>query len=137
MAKIKLPDKLSAINTYKEGGLKMIHIDSMAQALRLAWLRRAGRVFSSNGGTVMIRLCSKSLRVIDEACGELVASFPIDKITFCKTYNFYKKAAVFVSSDKTENPFKAYFVSQKLETGCNFYRRGSSKSSKSGGGAYV
>ena len=39
--------RLSTINTYKEGGLKMMDLDSMIKALRLIWLKR---VFSSNKG---------------------------------------------------------------------------------------
>ena len=57
---------------------------------------------------MVLTLCSKSLSVIDKACGKLVASFPIDKITFCNTDKFYKKAFVFVARDKPENPFKAF-----------------------------
>ena len=30
----------SAINNYESGGVKMIDIDSMIKALRLAWLKR-------------------------------------------------------------------------------------------------
>ena len=40
--------RLSAINSYEEGGLKMPDLDSMIKALRLAWLRR---IFSVNKGT--------------------------------------------------------------------------------------
>ena len=57
---------------------------------------------------MVLTLCSKSLSVIDKACGKLVASFPIDKITFCNTDKFYEKAFVFVARDKPENPFKAF-----------------------------
>ena len=32
--------RLSAINTLEEGGIKMIDIESMIKALRLAWLKR-------------------------------------------------------------------------------------------------
>ena len=57
---------------------------------------------------MILTLCSKGLSVIDKACGNLVASFPIDKITFCNTDKFYEKAFVFVARDKPENPFKAF-----------------------------
>ena len=40
--------RLSAINSYEGGGLKMPDLDSMIKALRLAWLRR---IFSVNKGT--------------------------------------------------------------------------------------
>ena len=40
--------RLSTINTYEEGGLKMTDLGSMIKALRLTWLKR---VFSSNKGT--------------------------------------------------------------------------------------
>ena len=40
--------RLSAINSYEEGGLKMPDLDSIIKALRLAWLRR---IFSVNKGT--------------------------------------------------------------------------------------
>ena len=40
--------RLSTINTYEEGGLKMTDLDSMIKAFRLTWLKR---VFSSNKGT--------------------------------------------------------------------------------------
>ena len=66
---------------------------------------------NSNGKTnkkMILTLCSKSLSVSDEACGKLVASFPIAKITFCNIDNFYDKAFVFVARDKSENPFKAF-----------------------------
>ena len=39
--------RLSTINTYEEGDLKMTDLDSMIKALRLSWLKRA---FSSNKG---------------------------------------------------------------------------------------
>ena len=39
--------RLSTINTYEEGGLKMMDLDSIIKALRLSWLKR---VFSSNKG---------------------------------------------------------------------------------------
>ena len=32
--------RLSAINNFEGGGIKMIHIDSMAKALRLPWLKQ-------------------------------------------------------------------------------------------------
>ncbi|CAH3122533.1 unnamed protein product [Pocillopora meandrina] len=40
--------RLSTINDYGEGGLKMIDSESMVKALRLAWLKR---IFNSNDGT--------------------------------------------------------------------------------------
>ena len=39
--------RLSTINIYEEGGLKIMDLDSMIKALRLSWLKR---VFSSNKG---------------------------------------------------------------------------------------
>ena len=65
----------------------------------------------ANGKTqkkMILTLCSKSLSVIDKACGKLVTSFPIDKITFCNTDRFYEKAFVFVACEQPENPFKAF-----------------------------
>ena len=40
--------RLSAINTLEEGGIKMIDIESMMKALRLAWLKR---IFNNNDST--------------------------------------------------------------------------------------
>ena len=40
--------RLSTINSYDEGGLKMIDLDSMIKALRLGWIKR---IFSSSNGT--------------------------------------------------------------------------------------
>ena len=40
--------RLSTINDYGEGGLKMIDLESMVKALRLAWLKR---IFNANDGT--------------------------------------------------------------------------------------
>ena len=40
--------RLSAINNLEDGGLKMIDIESLVKALRLAWLKR---IFSDNKGT--------------------------------------------------------------------------------------
>ena len=64
-----------------------------------------------NGKTqkkMILTVCSKNLSVNDEACGKLVASFPIAKITFCNIDKFYEKAFVFVARDKAESPFKAF-----------------------------
>ena len=46
--------RLSAINDYEKGGLKMIDIECMIKSLRLAWLKR---IFSSNRGTWKSYLC--------------------------------------------------------------------------------
>ena len=40
--------RLSAINEYENGGLKMIDLESMIQSLRLAWIKRT---FETNNGT--------------------------------------------------------------------------------------
>ena len=40
--------RVSTINDYGEGGLKMIDLESMVKALRLAWLKR---IFNANDGT--------------------------------------------------------------------------------------
>ena len=40
--------RLSAINEYKNGGLKMIDLESMIQSLRLAWIKR---ILGANDGT--------------------------------------------------------------------------------------
>ena len=40
--------RVSVISNYEEGGMKMVHVDSMITSLRLAWLKR---IFSSNAGT--------------------------------------------------------------------------------------
>ena len=67
-----------------------------------------------NGETqkkMILALCSKSLSVFDKACFKPVASFPIDKISFCNTDKFYEKAFVFVARDKPENSFKAFVFS--------------------------
>ena len=40
--------RVSVINEYEEGGLKMIDLDSMIKLLRLAWLKR---IFNGNNGT--------------------------------------------------------------------------------------
>ena len=46
--------RLSAINDYEKGGLKMIDIECMIKSLRLAWLKR---IFSPNRGTWKSYLC--------------------------------------------------------------------------------
>ena len=46
--------RVSTINDFEHGGLKMIDIDSMIVSLRLAWLKR---IFSENGGTWKSYLC--------------------------------------------------------------------------------
>ena len=51
LAADKVTDKvtrLSTINEYDRGGLKMIDLDCMIKSLRLAWLKR---IFSAQGGT--------------------------------------------------------------------------------------
>ena len=40
--------RVSVINEYEEGGLKMIDLDSIIKSLRLAWLKR---IFNGNNGT--------------------------------------------------------------------------------------
>ena len=40
--------RLSVINNYEAGGIKMIGVDSLIKALRLAWLKR---IFSNNSAT--------------------------------------------------------------------------------------
>ena len=40
--------RLSAINNFEGGGIKMIDIESMVKALRLAWLKR---IFNDNEST--------------------------------------------------------------------------------------
>ena len=40
--------RLSTINEYDRGGLKMIDLDRIIKSLRLAWLKR---IFSTRGGT--------------------------------------------------------------------------------------
>ena len=40
--------RLSAINNYEAGGIKMIDVDSLIKALSLAWLKR---IFSNNSAT--------------------------------------------------------------------------------------
>ena len=65
---------------------------------------------------LIVTVCSKNLTVSDEACGKLVASFPISKITFCNIDNFYEKAFVFVARDKPENPFKAFVFTCESKT---------------------
>ena len=40
--------RLSAINNFEDGGIKMIDIESLVKALRLTWLKR---VFIDNEGT--------------------------------------------------------------------------------------
>jgi len=57
---------------------------------------------------MILTLCSKSLSVSEEACGKLVANFPISKITFCNIDSFYEKAFVFVARDRPESSFKAF-----------------------------
>ena len=39
--------RLSVINEYEKGGLKMIDLETMIKSLRLAWLKR---IFSVNDG---------------------------------------------------------------------------------------
>ena len=40
--------RLSTINSYKEGGLKMVDLDSQIKALRLSWMKR---IFTPGSGT--------------------------------------------------------------------------------------
>ena len=40
--------RLSAVNEYESGGLKMMDLESMIQSLRLAWIKR---ILGTNGGT--------------------------------------------------------------------------------------
>ena len=40
--------RLSVINEYEKGGLKMVDLEALIQSLRLAWIKR---IFSRNGGT--------------------------------------------------------------------------------------
>ena len=40
--------RVSVINDYEKGGLKMIHLESMVKSLRLAWLKR---VFNDSNAT--------------------------------------------------------------------------------------
>ena len=46
--------RLSTINNYENGGLKMIDLECMIKSLRLAWLKR---IFSINSGTWKSYLC--------------------------------------------------------------------------------
>ena len=46
--------RLSTINDYENGGLKMVDLECMIKSLRLAWLKR---IFSSNRGTWKSYLC--------------------------------------------------------------------------------
>ena len=46
--------RLSAINTLEEGGIKMIDIESMIKALRLAWLKR---ILNNNDSTWKFNTC--------------------------------------------------------------------------------
>lgn len=57
---------------------------------------------------MILTLCSKSLSVSEEACGKLVANFPISKVTFCNIDAFYEKAFVFVARDRADSVFKAF-----------------------------
>ena len=50
--------RLSAINEFENGGLKMIDIESMIQSLRLAWIKR---IFGTNDGTVFLFHWSETL----------------------------------------------------------------------------
>jgi len=65
---------------------------------------------------VILTLCSRNANVSDEACGKLIASFPISKITFCNTDSFHEKAFVFVARDKPESPFKAFVFACESKT---------------------
>ena len=40
--------RLWTINSYKEGGLKMVDLDSQTKALRLSWMKR---IFAPGSGT--------------------------------------------------------------------------------------
>lgn len=57
---------------------------------------------------MILTLCSKSISVSEEACGKLIANFPISKVTFCNIDTFYEKAFVFIARDRPESPFKAF-----------------------------
>ena len=49
--------RLSTINDYHKGGLKMIDLETMCKSLRLAWLKR---IFSENGGKYYLNHLLKS-----------------------------------------------------------------------------
>lgn len=76
--------------------------------------RRNGNEKTQN--KMILTLCSRNANVTDEACGKLIASFPISKITFCNTDSFHEKAFVFVARDKPENPFKAFVFACESKT---------------------
>jgi len=65
---------------------------------------------------MILTLCSKSLSVSEEACGKLVANFPISKITFCNIDSFHEKAFVFVARDRPESAFKAFVFTCENKT---------------------
>ena len=54
--------RLSAINTLEEGGIKMIDIESMIKALRLAWLKRIYNNKDSTWKFYLIHVLKKTWR---------------------------------------------------------------------------
>jgi len=47
--------RLSAINKYENGGLKMIDFETMVKSLRLAWLKRIFQILKKCGGFFLFR----------------------------------------------------------------------------------
>ena len=76
--------RLSAINNYKAGGIKMIDIDSLIKALRLTWLKR---IFSNNRATWKTYL----MFLLKESGGPLIFSCNYNIEDLSITSLFYRE----------------------------------------------
>ena len=68
--------RLSAINTLEESGIKMIDIESIIKALRLAWLKR---MFNNNDSTwkfYLIHVLKKPGNLLIFECNYLIKDLP-------------------------------------------------------------
>ena len=76
--------RLSAINNYEAGGTKMIDVDSLMKALRLAWLKR---IFSNNSATWKTYF----MFLLKELGGPLIFSYNYNIDDLSITSLFYKE----------------------------------------------
>jgi len=76
--------RISAINNYEEGGVKMIDVETMIKSFRLAWLKR---IFSTNAGTW--KKCLTHL--LKESGGLLLFSCKYDVKDLSINSQFYMK----------------------------------------------
>ena len=97
--------RLSAINNYKAGGIKMIDIDSLIKALRLAWLKR---IFSNNRATwktYFMFLLKESGGPLTFSCNYNIEDLSITSLFFSENYySDCHNSAVILQTRKTGVP---------------------------------